>query len=432
MPYEAIRSGKHVGISAEYIDYIERHSNLNFTLLATSTWGESLERLKKGECEVASLLNRTPGRDKYLNFTAQIFDAANVFVAKDELSYASGYPSLQGRKLGLVNSYRHAEYVAQFYPELDVVLVESETDGLLALDRGDIDVFVGSMLSVTAHIQRFGLRELKIIGLAKPHDSLSMGVVKNRPEVLAELNQVISSMPEKLHVDIFKQWNNVKVIDEIDYRYVWASIGFFVVVLLLFGLRNRYVSRFNRTLMMKNEMLEQLQEELLQKNASLQSLSDHDQLTGLFNRHFMIKRCEDEILRMNRFDQSACFVLFDIDFFKQINDTYGHSAGDSVLVILAELINKQCREIDVCCRWGGEEFLLLCPQTSEAEALALAKRLSAAICQQNFEQVGKLTCSFGLAEYVQNDSFIQWFDKADVALYKAKENGRNQIVPSTS
>lgn len=430
MPYEAIRNGKHVGISADYIREIEKNSGLTFKLVKTETWQESLDSLKRGDCEVASLLNKTPERTQYLNFTDAFFDGTNVFVSKDKFHVLPGYENIGDKLIGVVRSYRHAEYIARYYPELNVKLVENENDGLMLLANDEIDVFVGSILSVSAYIQRFGLRELKIVGLASPQDKLSVGVIKGRPKLLSVLNNAVNSIPEATHVEIFRQWNNVKIIDQVNYRYLWLIFALFLLVTFLFGLRNRYVTRFNRQLMVKTEMLEALQDELLEKNETLQFLSTHDQLTSLHNRHFMINRCEDEILRMNRFDQSACLILFDIDHFKPINDTYGHSAGDEVLKELTGIIKQEIREIDVSSRWGGEEFLVLCPQTSLSDAKALASRLSKAICQQTFYKVGKLTCSFGIAEYFGNQSFIQWFDRADVALYEAKAGGRNKIVMS--
>lgn len=428
MPYEAIRNGKHVGISADYIRELQQSTGITFKLLVTDTWQQSLDSLKRGDCQVTSMLNKSPDREHYLFFTEHFFDAANVFVGRNDINFLSGYEGLGSRRLGVVKSYRHAEYVTRYYPELNVKFVDSESDGLLALSSGEIDVFVGSMLSVKSHIQQFGLRDLKIVGLAKPHDKLSMGVSKQHPELVKILDEAIARIPEETHIDIFKQWNNVKVIDHVDYRYSWSLFGFFIVVVLLFGLRNRYVTRFNRTLMVKTEMLEQLQDELLEKNTALEFLSTHDQLTSLYNRHFIIKRCEEEILRMDRFDQTSCFILLDIDHFKQINDTFGHSIGDEVLIQLTTIIQQQIREIDISCRWGGEEFLILCPQTTQSDAMNLAARLRQAVCEFNFQKVGKLTCSFGVAEYAGNESFINWFDRADLGLYEAKSNGRNSIV----
>lgn len=431
LPFEAIRNGKHVGIAADYLSIIGELSNVHFELVETESWQQALDFIQNGQCDVISFLNQTPSRDLYLDFTDDFFDSANVFVTGEEISFLSGYESISPEKvLGVVENYRHAEYVARYYPELNVVGFDSENEGLLNLASGDIDIFLGSLLSVSAHIQNYGLNDLKISGIAKPHDKMRIGVSKQHSLLIDRLNLAISQIPEKTHVEIFKQWNNVKVIDEIDYRLQWSALGGFTLIVALFVLRNRYVTRFNRELMAKTLMLETLQDELLEKNQSLEFLSNHDQLTNLHNRHYMIKRCENEMLRVKRFSQPSSLILFDVDHFKKINDQYGHSSGDKVLVQLAQLLLKQIREIDVACRWGGEEFLVLCPQSNIVETLALAKRLHESVTLSAVELVEKLTCSFGIAEYKQGETFVEWFDRADEALYRAKESGRNQIVVS--
>jgi diguanylate cyclase (GGDEF)-like protein len=429
LPFEAIRNSKHVGIAADYLKVIGDLSNIQFQLVETESWQQALDFVQNGQCDIISFLNQTPIREEYLDFTDDFFDAANVFVTGQDIPFLSGYESISPEKIiGVVNNYRHAEYVARYYPDLHVVGFDSESDGLLMLASGDIDIFLGSMLSVSAHIQNYGLSDLKISGLAKPHDKMRIGVRKQQTQIVERLNLAIAKIPENKHVEIFKQWNNVKVIDEIDYRLLWTALAGFVLIVILFVLRNSYVTRFNRELMAKTKMLEELQDELLQKNQSLEFLSNHDQLTSLHNRHYMIKRCESEMLRMKRFSQLSSLILFDIDHFKKINDQYGHSSGDRVLVHLAQLLKKQLREIDVVCRWGGEEFLILCPQSNIAETLTLAHRLHGAISSGAVDPVDSLTCSFGIAEYQQDESFIQWFDRADRALYSAKESGRNQII----
>lgn len=431
LPFEAIRNGKHVGIAADYLSVIGDLSNIRFELVETENWQQALDFVQNGQCDVISFLNQSPTRDRYLDFTDPFFDAANVFVTGQDISFLSGYENISAEKvIGVVKNYRHEEYVARYYPDLQVVSFDSESDGLLKLASGDIDIFLGSLLSVSAHIQNYGLSDLKISGLAKPHDKMRIGVSKQRPKLVGRLDLAISQIPENTHVEIFKQWNNIKVIDEIDYRLLWAALAGFALIVVLFFLRNRYVTRFNLELMAKTRMLEALQDELLEKNQSLEFLSNHDQLTALHNRHYMIKRCENEMLRMKRFSQQSCLILFDIDHFKKINDQYGHSSGDKVLVKLAHLLVKQIREIDIACRWGGEEFLVLCPQTNIKETLALAKRLHGAVTLSAVELVETLTCSFGVAEYQQGETFVDWFDRADRALYRAKESGRNQIIVS--
>lgn len=428
MPYEAIRNGKHVGISADYINEISNLTNIKFELIPTETWQQTLSILKDGKCQLTSLLNKTPQREKFLDFTDHYFNSANVFITADRFDFIPGYENLDGYKVGVVKDYRHAEYIATYHPKIELVEVASESDGLLRLKAGKLDVFVGSMLSATSHIQKFGLDSLKIVGLAKPHDSLAMGVIKGHPELVTILNHAIANIPESTHVDIFKQWNNVKIIDEIDYRFLWAILFVFFVTVVAFLWRNHYVVKFNRTLMEKNDILEALQSELMEKNEKLEFLSTHDQLTGLHNRHFMLSCCNSEMLRIKRLEENASLIIFDIDHFKLVNDSQGHSFGDDVLVAIANVVKRAVREIDVIARWGGEEFLILCPNTTLLEANGLAFRLAEAIRRDPSSKMEDVTCSFGVAEYKQGESFVEWFDRSDSALYRAKEAGRNTIM----
>ena len=430
MPYEAITNGKHVGLSADYVRLISEHAGLNFQLLTTDSWDESLRALQRGDCQVASMLNSTPERARFLDFSDVYFEAANVFVTDSSTPFLQGYSNLGTHLLGVVTNYRHAEYVRKYYPELNIREVSSESEGLLKLANGELDVFVGSAMSATHYLNSYNLTDLRIAGLAEPHDKLRMGVLKGQQELLDKINGGIRAIDESQHVEIFKQWNSVKTIQEVDYTVLAMMLTIFLVIICVIIWRNQYVTRFNHMLLAKNTLLESLQDQLLEKNRTLEYMSTHDQLTNLHNRHYMIRRCEQEIQRMQRFNQSSCFILLDIDNFKDINDKFGHTTGDNVLQELTEICNENIREIDVMCRWGGEEFLILCPQTNMTESNSLAVRLGKAINSASFSGVDKMSCSFGIAQFNENNTFGEWFDRADAALYQAKTAGRNRIFIS--
>ncbi len=261
MPYEAIRAGKHVGLSSDYIRIISQYANIQLELLPTASWNETLDLLQSGECDLVTMLNPTPERAEYLAFTIPYFQAENVFVTDASIPFVSGYSALTQKRLGIVRNYRHQEYVERYYPELNVTLVDSEPAGLLALSAGEIDVLVGSMLSVTSHIQNFSLGDLKVSGLAKPHDAPSMGVTKQHAYLLDRLNDAIAKIDEKQHVELFREWNKVKIIDQIDYRFIAMVSALLSLGAVLIAWRHYTVTRFNKALVTKNEQLESLQAE---------------------------------------------------------------------------------------------------------------------------------------------------------------------------
>jgi two-component system cell cycle response regulator len=180
-----------------------------------------------------------------------------------------------------------------------------------------------------------------------------------------------------------------------------------------------------------------LQDELRQKNkqlsellAKVEGLSITDPLTGLFNRRHFDTVLELERKKSERYQQPLTCLLLDIDHFKSVNDTYGHKAGDSVLLEIAQILKKSLREIDTPARWGGEEFTAILPNTDSEQGTMAAARILEKISSHTFEQLPdrRITVSIGLAsrgEFVNTTEAL--IVAADGALYEAKRKGRNRI-----
>ncbi|CAN5282837.1 hypothetical protein BH11PSE11_BH11PSE11_07600 [soil metagenome] len=166
--------------------------------------------------------------------------------------------------------------------------------------------------------------------------------------------------------------------------------------------------------------------------AQLTQAASHDSMTGIYNRRHGANALNVEIQRCRRFDRNLTIAMFDIDRFKGINDTYGHACGDAVLNAVVATILNTLREADALCRWGGDEFLVLLPETKLADAVSWAERARAAVAALEIPGAGQnlitVTASFGLATLANMDETpeeILW--EADKALYRAKEGGRNQV-----
>ncbi|MBB5354081.1 diguanylate cyclase (GGDEF)-like protein [Anoxybacillus mongoliensis] len=159
-------------------------------------------------------------------------------------------------------------------------------------------------------------------------------------------------------------------------------------------------------------------------------LATKDPLTKTFNRLKFDEFFTREIHRAKRYKHTFSIILFDIDHFKKVNDTYGHDVGDAVLVRMCETISNRLRDCDILARWGGEEFIILAPATSQAGAYRLAEALRHLIATVHFPKVGHITCSFGVCEYEQGMTKEQMVKRADEALYEAKRTGRNRVVVS--
>lgn len=173
--------------------------------------------------------------------------------------------------------------------------------------------------------------------------------------------------------------------------------------------------------------LQSLNGELLIKNDFMEHLATTDRLTNINNRVKLDSILADELEKLKRHGQAFSVILADIDHFKHFNDTYGHQTGDVILKECASFLLQNIRRIDVLGRWGGEEFLIICPNTPKAGAIALAESLRRKIEENKFEGKYTVTISLGVAESLPEDSEMSLFKRADTSLYSAKNNGRNRV-----
>lgn len=170
------------------------------------------------------------------------------------------------------------------------------------------------------------------------------------------------------------------------------------------------------------------QEALARANDLLEEKASTDVLTGIANRRRFDDALLREISRASRHSEPLSVVMFDIDNFKEVNDTYGHHVGDLVLTRLVGMVLSLLRDEDLLARWGGEEFVILLPQTTIDAGIEMAERLRRTVENDGFTSVGKITCSFGVTDLGPEDDEETLMERTDRAMYKAKESGRNCVM----
>lgn len=169
-------------------------------------------------------------------------------------------------------------------------------------------------------------------------------------------------------------------------------------------------------------------QELSAAKKELEGLYVTDRLTNVYNRVKIDEIIEMELKKKKRYDHTFSIILIDVDYFKIVNDTYGHLVGDTILKEFAAILKENVRNTDYVGRWGGEEFIIICPQTDINGASSLAEHLRGQIEESDFTTAGKKTASFGVAVCSEEDNLQSLIDNADKALYRAKKGGRNQVV----
>ena len=224
---------------------------------------------------------------------------------------------------------------------------------------------------------------------------------------LDDINELVQDLRDgmqKTHV------TQQLIILSISVTVVFAS---FLMVLFIERYVNRLVSNYEVKIDDYTTMLE--------------TLSTTDSLTGLLNRMRFDELLHDEIQRAQRYSKDFSMLFIDLDKFKNINDTYGHQTGDQVLVEFSKLIRNNTREIDIVSRLGGEEFIIILPDTTAEKAAFLAEKLRQLVSEHEFPAVTKLTCSIGISSYQKDDTMQSMIERADRAVYIAKNAGRNRV-----
>ncbi|MDO3388735.1 diguanylate cyclase [Gilvimarinus sp. SDUM040013] len=235
------------------------------------------------------------------------------------------------------------------------------------------------------------------------------------------------------------------VVSVVPYTFAtFRSIEFgFVIdaVLLSFALaaNKKYMFKVRermQTYLLQQENLKKIELEALVKertenlesvNQKLTRLAVTDELTQLLNRSGGNTSLQDSINCYYRYNRIFSIMMIDIDFFKKVNDSYGHQVGDAVLVAVAKIIKDSVRACDVCCRWGGEEFLIVCPESDMAGAKRVASEILTKVRESKMHPVETITLSIGLAEVKPGDDINSVIANADSQLYRAKTEGRNRI-----
>jgi diguanylate cyclase len=164
-------------------------------------------------------------------------------------------------------------------------------------------------------------------------------------------------------------------------------------------------------------------------NKKIEKLANKDSLTSLLNRRAMRRESNKLLNIATRYNQDLSLLLLDIDFFKNVNDTYGHHIGDLVIKEVASILNKNARESDLVSRYGGEEFLIMLSNSNSKNAYTLAERIRKDIAALKIENYDlRITISIGCTEYKKEESLDNFIKRVDLLLYKAKDQGRNQTV----
>ena len=250
---------------------------------------------------------------------------------------------------------------------------------------------------------------------------LSIAVIKEDKILLNILQKAVNNTTNEIHRRIFNKWLPIKYQKGMDYNLAWkiSIAAIFLIILVIY---------WNRKIIKANDLLKNAKKDIEEKNKLLEKLSITDELTKIYNRRKLDELLQSELNRCERFSHTFSVAILDIDHFKKINDTYGHQMGDKVLIEIADTLKTHMRKTDYVGRFGGEEFVIICPESDKNGIYKLMENIRKDIQNHDFKGVGQVTASFGISILKEKDNIESLLKRADIALYQAKAAGRNKVV----
>ncbi|MDG3088363.1 sensor domain-containing diguanylate cyclase [Vibrio hannami] len=402
-------NGESKGILYDLWMEVARQQEIDIQFVNTD-WADTLDKIRSGDADLHAGLFRSSERDEYMDFSVPIDIpiATRLFVASDldvEKLYEMGEHQVGVTKGGFAEGFIEANY-----PEVLIKSYPNSKEIIEAAIQREIKVFAMDYPTGMYFLHKHGypteFRAVETLYMER----LRAGVPEGNRELLKLANKALTEMPEEEFNRILSKWiQSDKALPR------WILPGFlFSVAFLLFSFTVFYI------LMLRKQVDAKTQE--------LRTLSEIDALTKISNRQKFETCFECELTRYKRYKQVFSLILIDIDDFKLVNDIHGHSVGDEVLISLVDLLKTNIRESDMIARWGGEEFVILCPNTDKNSATQQAIKLQELILSHEFPVVDRCTVSFGIAEVTESDDTQDVFIRADKALYTSKEEGKNTVT----
>ena len=414
MPFEKIKDGELIGMSADYLKLLENQLNIPFNVVQTQDWMESLEFAKQRKCDIFSLAMQTPSRKKYMNFTAPHLSIPLVITTTTDKLFITDFEYVLDHTFGAVKGYAFTEILRLKYPNVKIIEYNNIQEGLVAVDRGEIYGFLDNLNSTAYQLQKKYLGSLKITGRINQNWELGIGVRNDDLILLSILDKSLQSIDEKQRQKILNSWTSVTYEEGSDYSPFWKILSLILLLVLIVLYRYKEIRKSNR--------------KLTEYNVNLQKLSVTDALTNLHNRRYLDDVMHNEYERAQRYKSTFAVILIDIDDFKIINDTYGHDKGDDVLKAISNILVENSRINDIVGRWGGEEFMIICQSATKEAAKNIAEKMRQSIQKHHFELKKEITASFGVLEYHPLKSYAWHISAVDKALYKAKNSGKNTVT----
>ncbi len=428
LPFEQTDTDDHIGAFADLLEIMRHNSGISVRLIPTRNFREALSKLNNRECD---LISRAPPTldSPDINLSHPLLAGTLVIATGLDEIYVHDFKQIQNETLAVIEGSHVQHYLETQQPHLHLRLYPDLSHALDAVAAGNVFGLVDTLPFLSRGIVTQYRSNIKISGDLVEYYPAVLATRSEDNTLLQIINKAIQSITPEQFETIHNRWLQAPITAKPpDYTLITQVTLATAMLVTLMLVWNRKLAKLNARIRDSRNQLVEAHEELKVKNRMLEQLSTTDRLTRLYNRLYLEQAFEEQLKRAEQVNgYSFSLLLIDIDHFKQINDRYGHDIGDAVLTDFAAVLKGSCREQDIIARWGGEEFMLICPDTRLRDAAAQADSLLYSIRQHRFVRMGNCTASIGVASWQPGDTHQSLCRRADQAMYRAKGQGRDQV-----
>ena len=412
-PFNTFRNGKLEGIAVDFWNMVKNKLHLNAECIIVQSWSEVLNAIKNKTADITPATDKTPQKN-FAVFTKPYATFPIAIATRNDVGFIGSMFFLRNKTIAVGKNYTVAHLLKNNFPNFKIIETKNIKKALEMVSEGKAFAAIDIMPVLVYNINRYEFANLKISGKTPWNFNVRFMLSKNNSLLASAINKAIDTISEEQKQEIYRKWIHVTYQEGYSIKQLLPIIfiSLFIIVLLIY---------WNRLLKKEINERKKIEEDL-------QKLSIMDSLTEIFNRYKIDTTLKQQIAYSKRYNTPLSIIFFDIDHFKNINDNFGHNIGDHVLKELTSLIKKHLRKYDIFGRWGGEEFVIILPNTSLTKGIKVAQKLKSVIENHKFKYINHLTCSFGVTELKESDTQNSFFQRVDKLMYKAKQMGRNKIV----
>lgn len=414
VPYTYKTTSDILGMEIDIWNILEKKLDTKFNIIESPNDLNILNSINTNSTHLQFNYNKENiDKTKYI-LSDPIMNISLAIATTNDKNLITDLSIFKNKKIAILRNKNLYEKLQNKYPNLKIIEVDSIDEAFKLVHKNKVFAFVEDILSLSHHINNAGLDDIKVTGTLPFDLELRLSTNKENEVFINILNKIISQITQEEKNSITHKYQLVLYKEVSDYSWIYKFLLPMTILLFLITIVNS-----------------KMRKEIRKRKHAEKALLDYanrDSLTQVFNRRKIEKIMTSQIKLAKDHDFTFSIIFFDIDDFKIINDNFGHIRGDKVLITMSKLVSSNIRKNDYIGRWGGEEFIIILPNTNLEQAHNTAKNLKEIISKTDFHVNKTVTSSFGITQFRGNkDNKKDMIKRADEAMYYVKRNGKNAI-----